>query len=472
MIPFPGDCPPLSLAGCGGTREAMALRFDDRTGRLIHDAPLSLTVLMPWPVMSAFRSTRPGTAWAACLPPFTLVPDLDVAPPGTATVPPAELADVEGLAELRKFCALIPADVRAAVGAFPERHWHLLAWVARGGPAAEQLLASSPALAFALASGAELTALDSPVNFARKHQLLAYHPQRDLLARLGFPPTERARRIVQKIPPRLVTFARLGQFSAWLADDAIGERLAHVPMINRAVLRVLDEGTLAHLTPAALARLAKAEDETEADGHARRLADIVRLWGLVRPTVELPRFGGVVRIEQEHARVQADLALIDRAAREREAERAMAAIVARPDPPAPERRVVTVPGQPGRPGGFPVPPVPETPSIVPITTPAMLVEEGRVQKNCAGDYMSQAARGTLAFYRVLAPQRCTLSLKKRGGRWVIDQLKATCNAQPSIGAVQAVSMWLHHSRLATEPEPRAARAPRRRRPDGQEGLDL
>jgi hypothetical protein len=450
----------------------MALRFDDRTGRLIHEAPPSSTVLMPWPVMAAFRSARPGASWVACLPPFALVPEMDDARSRAAAGPLVDPADREGLAELRKYCSLVPADLRAAVGAFPERHWHLLAWLAHGGPAAEQLLASNPALAFALASGTELTAIDTPVNFARRQMLMAYHPQRDLLARLGFPPSERVRRILLKVPPRLVTFARIGQLARWLADRGICERLAHVPAINLAVLRVLEEGTLAHLTPAALDRLARAEDETEADHHARRLAEVVRLWGLVRPTVALPQFGGVARIDHEHALVQADLALIDRAAREHEAGRALAAIAARPDPPAPERRVVAVPGEPRRPGGFPAPPVPGTASIVPITTPAMLAEEGRIQKNCAADYMGQAERGTLAFYRVLAPQRCTLSLKKRRGRWDVDQLKGACNASPSTAVAQAVTLWLHQSRLATEPEPAATRARRARRRDGQDDLEL
>jgi hypothetical protein len=447
----------------------MTLRFDDRTGRLIHDAPGSCTVLMPWPVMSAFRSMRPGAAWVACLPPFALAPDAEGTMPEQATGPRGEGDDFEGLAEFRKYCALIPADLRASVGAFPERHWHLLSWLARGGPAAEQLLASNPALAFALASGTELTAIDSPINFARKRQLMAYHPQRDLLARLGFPPTERVRRILQRIPSRLVTFARVGKLVIWLADDAICDRLAHVPMVNRAVLRVLEDAMLTALTPAALARLASAEDEAEADGHARRLGEVVRLWGLVRPTAGIPRFAGVARIEEEHARVQADLALIDRDAREREAERAVAAIAGREDPAALRRPAAQLPG---RPGGFPAPPVAATSSIVHIATPAMLVEEGRLQKNCAADYMSQASRGTLAFYRVLAPERCTLSLKKRAGRWVIDQLKAACNTQPSLGVAQAVGMWLHQSRLATEPERPPAQARARRRPDGQAPLDL
>ena len=450
----------------------MAFRFDDRTGRLIQEAPPSMTVLLPWPVMSAFRLARPGTAWAACLPPFAIVPDRDGAEPDPAAGHAGEAADHEGLAELRKYCALIPADIRAAVRAFPERHWHLLAWLARGGPAAEQLLASNPALAFAVASGTELTALDSPVNFSRKRQLMAYHPQRDLLARLGFPPTDRVRRILQKVPSRLVTFARLGLLSARLTDDAVCRRLANLPVINRAVLRVLDDGTMAHLTAAALVRLARAEDEDEADEHARRLSEIVRLWGLVRPTCALPRFAAVGRIAQEHALMQADLELIDRAAREREAGQALAAIAGREDVVAARRRIVVVPGRPVGPEGFANPPVPGTPTIVPITTPAMLAEEGRLQNNCAADYLTRAARGTLAFYRVLAPQRCTLSLRKRRGRWEVDQLKAACNAAPSAAAVQAVGRWLQDSRLAAEPDPSAAHAPRGRRRGGQRGLDL
>jgi hypothetical protein len=383
----------------------MSLRFDEHTGRLLHEDPPAVTLMMPWPLMTAFRRSTPRGPWMACHPGFSLPPDADVRVEQTA--------GFEGLAELRKFCGLVPRDVRESVGRFPEGHWHLLAWVARGGPAAEELLASNPTLAFAVASGAELVVADTPVNFVQRQPLMAYHTQRDLLARLGFPPTDRVRRILRKCQPQHVTLARLVRLRDALADEAVRERLAHVPVINGGVLRVVEDGTLRNISPAALGELARVEEEGAATRAARQLAEVIRLWGLVRPTMPPPRFERLDRIEQEHAVVRQDVRRL----------------------PEPFSRP------------FPLPPVAGSDSIVHIANKAMLIEEGRIQKNCAGDYAARAARGTLVFYRVIQPQRCTLSLQRSKGVWVVEQLKASCNTPASLEARRAVNNWLMNAKL-------------------------
>ena len=60
----------------------------------------------------------------------------------------------------------------------------------------------------------------------------------------------------------------------------------------------------------------------------------------------------------------------------------------------------------------------------------------------SGSLTKDARRGKIAIYRVLAPERCTLSLKLSRGRWVIDQLKCRSNQEPGAEVVEAVTQWL------------------------------
>ena len=54
-------------------------------------------------------------------------------------------------------------------------------------------------------------------------------------------------------------------------------------------------------------------------------------------------------------------------------------------------------------------------------------------------------------YRVLYPQRCTLSLTPSRGIWVIDQLKAACNVKPRPETERMVMDWLRSSRIVHRP---------------------
>jgi hypothetical protein len=57
-------------------------------------------------------------------------------------------------------------------------------------------------------------------------------------------------------------------------------------------------------------------------------------------------------------------------------------------------------------------------------------------------YAARVRRGRVAIYRVLAPERCTLSLARHRGVWAIDQLERACNRPPSASTVAAVTEWL------------------------------
>jgi hypothetical protein len=80
---------------------------------------------------------------------------------------------------------------------------------------------------------------------------------------------------------------------------------------------------------------------------------------------------------------------------------------------------------------------------VPICSGRELAEEGRLQSNCVASYWERIAIRQRAYiYRVLAPERCTLSLTRVGERWVQSELLRACNRPASEATRRAVAAWL------------------------------
>lgn len=60
---------------------------------------------------------------------------------------------------------------------------------------------------------------------------------------------------------------------------------------------------------------------------------------------------------------------------------------------------------------FPRPPLPgENNCVVPLRSAADLIEEGRVQSNCVASYAKQVEHGGIFIYRVIFPERATVSI--------------------------------------------------------------
>lgn len=384
--------------------------FDARSGRLRRTTSAEVIVMLPWPVMKAFRWTTPTAAPVACTPEFVIPPELPDQS-GRTDANSDDARPLRGVAhkdlpEIRAFCETIPAPVRLAVSVFRERQWQLLAWISSTGPTAEQLLQANPALAFAVACGDELSVWEAPIRFIEIRPRMAYHGQVELLARLGFPATERTRRIVRKIDAGAISLRRLRKLREWLRDAGIARRLAHLPKVNESVLALLENNTFAAVNDTVLHQLARGQD-IDATDVAGRIEEAVRQWGEVRPTTPLPQFTGVDQIREVHAELRQDVSTV-----RRDTEH------------------------------FPLPPVPGNEHIVAIQSRAMLLEEKWLQSNCVDTYASDIRKGKLAIYRVLAPQRCTLSIRLRRGRWVIGELKGTANSSASAETVAAVRRWL------------------------------
>src|SRR5579864_95247 len=182
----------------------MSTTFDRSTGQLVRSTEYDVTVFLPWPAPRAYRRPITSDAWTACRPPFLLPPEQQAtcSPAGDRPVPVhAEQASHETLTEVEQYCASIPPSIRQRVAVYPERHWEILCWIGESGLAAEELLESNPALAFAVAVGENLSRCESPTSYRQKRHRLAYRAQRELQALLGFPSTERARRALRKVCP-------------------------------------------------------------------------------------------------------------------------------------------------------------------------------------------------------------------------------------------------------------------------------
>ena len=236
--------------------------------KLYHFDPRSAVVMRLWPEMRAWRRTpcrpwqhtrrwadevlcrvalRPGAIEDAARRRATLVGPLS----------PDQYLDsrFRDSVAWAQGIATIPPRARLIAARFKDRRWHVLAMMARC-PRADDLLEANPALGFALASH---WVLHRPVvrQPMRAMRTLVDKPQARILEWLGFPATERVRRILKKIDPAALTGRLLPQLCRGLADGRVIALLAHLPRINEEVLRwVLWDVARAHATPAFLHELA------------------------------------------------------------------------------------------------------------------------------------------------------------------------------------------------------------------------
>ncbi len=91
---------------------------------------------------------------------------------------------------------------------------------------------------------------------------------------------------------------------------------------------------------------------------------------------------------------------------------------------------------------LPMPPIPGNETIVPLTSPAMLAEEGREQQTCVAAYSQCVAHGNQFIYRVLAPERATLQILRTPQGWQIGELSGPRNQPVSRATHIAVEQWI------------------------------
>ncbi len=202
---------------------------------------------------------------------------------------------------------------------------------------------------------------------------------------------------------RLLALRRAAQ------SPPVEKLLCHLPSVNStAIAAVSNEALIALITPALINELAASEDVGQRVIH--QLEDIANLAArMARPPIN------PCRSIQEAARRHTEM--VDE-----------------------YHKFIELQAEAAR---LPEPPLPGTPDIVPIVTCSQLVEEGRAQHNCVASYSGRVRKGELYIYRVLTPERATLSITKGAdGCWEIQQLYRACNQPVSDACRAEVQQWL------------------------------
>jgi len=87
--------------------------------------------------------------------------------------------------------------------------------------------------------------------------------------------------------------------------------------------------------------------------------------------------------------------------------------------------------------------------IEPLTSPEELVHEGEFQENCVASYASRVEQGDTFVYRVLSPERATLSIVRVAeGQWKIGELELKFNAPVSPDTEDFIESWIERHRIS------------------------
>ena len=303
----------------------------------------------------------------------------------------------------------IPEAVLDAVADYPCRHWHLLNLVSRC-PGALDLVRSNPALAFCLAS-LWVFRNPAPCRPLRSARSLIRKPQAEIAAWLGFPGTRSAVRVIRKLEARDCTIPNLLALRQLFASH--GKKLRHLPRIDSELLRLLTwEGDHCRFSVRFLHEMVSSTSPLEMSDSA-----------YVRDVLWMRQYlgeGGALVVRSRLQLSKMHDRCVDRMGRT-------------------DLRVLNHPP-------FPDPPLaPSNPflEMAPLQNEAELLAEGKIQRNCVGAYGRRVRTGKLFVYRLLSPERATLSVAlARSGRWQLSEIKTSHNGKVGTETLEAVQYWV------------------------------
>ncbi|MBW2274915.1 MAG: PcfJ domain-containing protein, partial [Deltaproteobacteria bacterium] len=236
--------------------------------------------------------------------------------------------------------------------------------------------------------------------------------QRRLLEQLGFPGSKRAVRVLRKLHPAELDVTSALALQRLCRDEDALARLSHLPRITRALLAVARTPERFRALEREVQLVLLDSDSARGQRLAGRLEEVlISLEQARRDGYRLParlRSADHVRsVRGELTRLRGDV-------------RRASAFDALPPPP--------YPGIPGR--------------IEPLRSIGDLDREGREVRNCVRSYRSRALDGRVAIYRVLQPERATLSIVPGPGGWHLGELKGTGNSAVRRETTRMVRDWL------------------------------
>jgi hypothetical protein len=395
-------------------------RFKD--GKLYVFTGDGVMLLGTWPVLRALRKHE-GQSWEEFTPTFRVVQpyrprkakpspqlELDLGP--VATKPPEWTLAQQRRRAFDSFRFSLPKPVAARAEKFQSRQWALLRLFHARAETLE-FAEQNPALCFALANFRCFVraAPDEAVKMSASRQ-------RDVAGWLGFPPTEGAARILAKLQPESASVELLDPLRDALKDPLVAKTLAHLPRLNAGVVTIAaDRDLRASAAPKFLNEVAEMPSEKYLAETATLMRNTLRMFFRVHPHRCPPQFQSVARVRQVHDDVSTEYLRME------------------------------APGV----GAFrfPRPPLRGTADIVPICTAEELVAEGQAQNNCVATYAERVQGRNAFIYRVLKPERATLSLVRGpDGDWQISELQRRGNSGISDLTRRVVQSWLDEHALS------------------------
>jgi hypothetical protein len=370
---------------------------------LVVRRPESWRSVEPWLDLRALNLAAPRTAARVSQRPFR---QLRLAFPGDdlarawnerAKALPAALLSVPDWA------------IHQAARMSPHDQWRILQFLNATRERGRDLCQSNLPLAFLLASRGEAVGIRAAEAVSSK--------QRRILGAFGFPEQEAAVRVLRRVDERVLDCQLLDHLRVWTRDQACLRRLAHVPRLGAAGLAFRNPSDLAWFDDRALAEVLGTDDPRT----LRYLHEFARLMREVQRLGYDPpgRLSSVRQVRQRCEELRRHL-----------------------------KELANLPAN----HSLPDPPIPGIPGVIePLRTVHDIHLEGKRMRHCVRVYVRDALEQRVALYRVLKPQRATLSLVRGRSRWRIGQLKLCANRKPSADCFATVHWWL---RKSTTPAPR------------------
>ena len=318
----------------------------------------------------------------------------------------AELFPSASVVAIASFLERIDPRHRAQLADFQHHSWELYTAICRA-PGVAELLAENVGLAVCLANFAALAPHPGQHPLRAVRRLLGKR-RRTIAASLGWPDREAAVRLLAKVEPEAAQLTNLRALRELAHDPRWLRRLSHLPRIDEDIARLIaHDVTREQCTQGLLLELAQPATRPSILPLIERLN-----LNMARANRPAPPLRSI-----EHAMTLSDRAddLVS---------------------PRRRRRMLT----------FGLAPVPGTPTIVPLRSSKALDEEAKEQCNCSanGTFDEEVAAGRVYLYRILAPERATLSvcLDEDTQRWRIADLRTRANGRPLPGTVRVVGDWL------------------------------
>ena len=307
----------------------------------------------------------------------------------------------EEMQRVRNYFSPVPIEVRKVIAPFPNRQWHLMVMAARC-PGALEMFTSNPALAYSLASCWIFT--DRPSKEATR-QMRRFIPwkRRNICEALGF--HDCAESILRKIPTFACSISWLLTLRDLLKDSDWQKNLRHLPCLNPNVLTFLGyQSFRKRITSSLLQELAR----NQLDSIPGLMRDLLRMEKQLGKTAR-ERFQSIQQIQNSHDQW---VEKINRNQTDRFHE-------------------------------FPEPPIQGNEKIIPLHSTSCLIEEGRLQANCVRSYLGNVATGSIYFYKLLKPERATLSITRNTiGRWQLKEISGYDNTPVSKTTRQFALDWI------------------------------